>query len=172
MGKIFTQLHFFLHPVKPAFETFPLFSTPGKSSGVVYLRGLYVKHGMLQYAFKELKFVHPPFLFHTYLYYSILINLGGDILSYSYSKLSKLVLICIFVFLRSFHSSTMSADLSLFTYPNDTPFVELDCTEAFNGLTKNEKLYAHYLSQASWYGGLIVYVQVSVLFYFVNHIFF
>lgn len=54
-----------------------------------------------------------------------------------------------------------SADLSLFTYPNDTPFVELDCSSAFNALTEKEKLYAHYLSQASWYGGLIVYVQTS-----------
>ncbi|XP_034250424.1 dipeptidyl peptidase 3 isoform X2 [Thrips palmi] len=54
-----------------------------------------------------------------------------------------------------------SPDLSLFTYPNETPFVELDCLAAFNALTDKEKLYAHYLSQASWYGGLIVYVQTS-----------
>lgn len=55
----------------------------------------------------------------------------------------------------------MSDDLSLYTLPNDQPVVVLDCTTAFNALTTKEKLYAHYLSKASWYGGLIVLVQTS-----------
>lgn len=52
-------------------------------------------------------------------------------------------------------------DLSLYTLPNDTPVAVLDCQEAFVGLTETEKLYAHYLAQASFAGGLIVLVQTS-----------
>lgn len=45
--------------------------------------------------------------------------------------------------------------------PNDVPFVELGCSTAFNLLSGTEKLYAHYLSRASWNGGLIVFLQVG-----------
>jgi dipeptidyl-peptidase-3 len=55
----------------------------------------------------------------------------------------------------------MMSDTEHFIIPNNQPVVELDCTTAFNGLTTKEKLYAHYLSQASWNGGLIVLVQVG-----------
>ena len=38
--------------------------------------------------------------------------------------------------------------------------VKLEVTVAFNGLNKEEQLYAHYLSKASWFGSLIVFFQV------------
>ena len=58
-------------------------------------------------------------------------------------------------------STKMGEDISLFTLPNNQPVISLECETAFNALTKNEKLYAHYLSQAAWHGGLIVFVQTS-----------
>ncbi|XP_072032352.1 dipeptidyl peptidase 3-like [Amphiura filiformis] len=54
----------------------------------------------------------------------------------------------------------MSTD-SQFIIPNDVPIVNLECTTAFNGLTPKEKLYAHYLTRASWAGGLICLFQTS-----------
>ena len=41
------------------------------------------------------------------------------------------------------------------------PVVALDAKTAFQGLTEREKLYAHHLSRASFYGGLIVLIQTS-----------
>ncbi|KAL0840550.1 hypothetical protein ABMA28_015768 [Loxostege sticticalis] len=55
----------------------------------------------------------------------------------------------------------MAVDKSNFLLPNNQRFVELDSSQAFNNLTKQEKLYAHYLSQAAWNGGLIVLLQTS-----------
>ncbi|XP_073951083.1 dipeptidyl peptidase 3 isoform X2 [Choristoneura fumiferana] len=55
----------------------------------------------------------------------------------------------------------MAVDKSNFLLPNNQRFVELDSSQAFNNLTTQEKLYAHYLSQAAWNGGLIVLVQTS-----------
>ncbi|XP_053603140.1 dipeptidyl peptidase 3 isoform X2 [Plodia interpunctella] len=52
-------------------------------------------------------------------------------------------------------------DKSNFLLPNNQRFVELDSSQAFNNLTNQEKLYAHYLSQAAWNGGLIVLIQTS-----------
>lgn len=48
-----------------------------------------------------------------------------------------------------------------FILPNDTGICLLECKTAFSGLTKKEKSYSHYLSQASWYGSLICLYQVS-----------
>ncbi|XP_076354042.1 dipeptidyl peptidase 3 [Tachypleus tridentatus] len=52
--------------------------------------------------------------------------------------------------------------MSEFVFPNDQPVVLLDSEKAFEALTNEEKLYAHYLSRAAWYGGLIVLIQTSV----------
>lgn len=58
---------------------------------------------------------------------------------------------------------------------NHTPVVELDCKPAFERLTKQERLYAHYLSKSSWIGSLITLYQTSkespVIFTLFNRIF-
>ncbi|CAL1298951.1 unnamed protein product [Larinioides sclopetarius] len=46
--------------------------------------------------------------------------------------------------------------------PNNTPFVLLECEDAFNQLSEKEKLYSHYLSRASWLGSLIITLQTSI----------
>ncbi|NP_001086656.1 dipeptidyl-peptidase 3 L homeolog [Xenopus laevis] len=50
---------------------------------------------------------------------------------------------------------------SQYILPNDLPVALLDCSEAFLLLSAEEKLYTHYLSRASFYGGLIVLFQTS-----------
>lgn len=50
---------------------------------------------------------------------------------------------------------------SQYILPNDLTVALLDCEEAFSLLSTEEKLYTHYLSQASFYGGLIVLFQTS-----------
>ncbi|XP_056022122.1 dipeptidyl peptidase 3-like [Ostrea edulis] len=58
-------------------------------------------------------------------------------------------------------SEAVMADVSLYVLPPETKVALLDCQTAFNGLTDQERLYAHYISQASWYGGLICLIQTS-----------
>ncbi|XP_054610474.1 dipeptidyl peptidase 3 [Dunckerocampus dactyliophorus] len=50
---------------------------------------------------------------------------------------------------------------SQYYLPNDIGISSLGCTEAFHLLSPQEKMYAHYLSRASWYGGLAVLLQTS-----------
>lgn len=55
----------------------------------------------------------------------------------------------------------MAADKSQYVLPTDQPFVRLEIESAFNGLTEQEKLYAHHISKASWAGGLVTFLQTS-----------
>lgn len=41
---------------------------------------------------------------------------------------------------------------SQYYLPNDIGISKLDCGEAFFLLSPQEKMYAHYLSRAAWYG--------------------
>jgi len=50
---------------------------------------------------------------------------------------------------------------SQFVFPETQPVVRLDAETAFNLLASREQLYSHYLSRASWYGGLVVLLQTS-----------
>ncbi|CAG2171229.1 unnamed protein product [Oppiella nova] len=60
-----------------------------------------------------------------------------------------------------FSQSKSIAMSSEYIYTNDTPVIELDAENAFNGLTADEKLYAHYLSKSSWFGSLVCLFQTS-----------
>ena len=55
----------------------------------------------------------------------------------------------------------MSSSRAQFVFPDDQPLVRLDASTAWDQLTGSEQLYSHYLSQASWWGGLIVLLQTS-----------
>ncbi|CAG2109628.1 unnamed protein product, partial [Medioppia subpectinata] len=50
---------------------------------------------------------------------------------------------------------------SEYVFTNDTPVVQLDAEIAFNGLTDEEKLYAHYLSKSCWFGSIVCLFQTS-----------
>ena len=49
----------------------------------------------------------------------------------------------------------------LHTTPQSVPVTLLDARGPFEGLTAKEKLYAHWMSQASWWGALITFEQLS-----------
>merc|ERR1719509_564224 len=51
--------------------------------------------------------------------------------------------------------------MSQFVLPDDQPVVRLDASTAYHLLATREQLYSHFLSQASWYGGLVVLLQTS-----------
>jgi len=55
----------------------------------------------------------------------------------------------------------MTTSNSQFVFPDDQPLTRLDASTAFKHLTPGEQLYSHYLSKASWWGGLIVLLQTS-----------
>jgi len=62
----------------------------------------------------------------------------------------------------SYNSSPiMSSIKSQFVLPDDQPLTRLDASTAFKHLTASEQLYSHYLSAASWWGGLVVLLQTS-----------
>ncbi|XP_061415534.1 dipeptidyl peptidase 3 [Lethenteron reissneri] len=48
-----------------------------------------------------------------------------------------------------------------FILPNRVSVVPLECRAAFELLSARERQYAHYLSRAAWYGGLVVLLQTS-----------
>ncbi len=52
-------------------------------------------------------------------------------------------------------------DPSLYITPEVLPVRALDAREAFEALTPREKLYAHWMSEASWLGNLITFEQLS-----------
>ena len=60
-----------------------------------------------------------------------------------------------------FNPVRMSSSKAQFVFPDDQPIVKLDASNAWNALTKDEQLYSHYLSKASWWGGLVVLLQTS-----------
>lgn len=60
------------------------------------------------------------------------------------------------------YSCTMGDTTSLHTVPKKVPYLALRVAEAFNALTPQERLYAHYLQRASWAGLAICAEQLSV----------
>lgn len=51
--------------------------------------------------------------------------------------------------------------LSYYTVPADTPVSKLEAKQAFDGLSEQERLYAHWLCRASWEGAPICLLQTS-----------
>ena len=51
--------------------------------------------------------------------------------------------------------------LSYYVVPADSPVSKLEARQAFDGLTEQERLYAHCLCRASWEGAPICLLQTS-----------
>lgn len=66
-------------------------------------------------------------------------------------------------------------DKKQYILPNEQPIICLEAQKAFENLSLKEKLYAHYISSASWHGGLITLLQTSPesgpLFVFLHKLF-
>lgn len=76
------------------------------------------------------------------------------------SHCAKHATVCVLLFVLT--SSLMAqSKKDLHTTPKDVPVILLDAREAFDGLTPKEKLYAHWMSEASWWGALITFEQLS-----------
>ena len=54
-----------------------------------------------------------------------------------------------------------TVDSSQYILPNDVEVILLECRAAFEALTPKERLYAHYLGEASWCGALACLYQTS-----------
>jgi hypothetical protein len=54
---------------------------------------------------------------------------------------------------------TMSSATDRFYADKDAPFCSLNASKSFKLLTQKEKLYAHYVGQASWAGARIIQGQ-------------
>ena len=76
----------------------------------------------------------------------------------STDRLNLLFISCHAIFTFEMASTV---ELSQFIVPNNVPFNFLDCKKALNALSSKEKLYAHYLSRASWEGARICLIQTS-----------
>jgi hypothetical protein len=58
--------------------------------------------------------------------------------------------------------STGGDERRFYILPNDTPVCRLECKQAFDQLTDDERRYAYHLTRASWLGSFIVQLQVRM----------
>ena len=76
-------------------------------------------------------------------------------------KSTSLLLVALSLVPLMSNSTPAQEDLRVHQTPDVIPVRVLDATSSFESLTKKEKLYAHWMSQASWIGALICFDQVS-----------